>query len=85
MISKALKEVLNQKYPAGTRIELENMIGEGDMSAGLKGTVNFIDDLGQIHINWDNGRTLALDPIIDSFSKINEQDESMDFNQNMGM
>lgn len=85
MISKALKEVLNQKYPAGARIELENMIGEGDMPTGLKGTVNFIDDLGQIHVNWDNGRTLALDAIIDSFSKINEQDESMGFNQNMGM
>ena len=47
-------------YPKGTRVELVQMddpyttLREGD-----KGTVQFIDDAGNIHIAWDNGSSLA--------------------------
>jgi hypothetical protein len=37
---------------------------------GTQGTVEFVDDMGQIHMRWDNGRTLALVPSEDNFKKI---------------
>ena len=54
-------------YPSGTRIRLHSMHDEPDMPRGLEGTVNYVDDAGQIQMNWDNGRTLALIPEADVF------------------
>jgi len=65
-------EAYKRNYPAGTRVELNAMDGEGDMPKGLQGSVAFVDDAGQIHVDWDNGRTLALIPEADSFSKLPE-------------
>ena len=28
--------------------------------AGTEGTVRHVDDLGTVHVNWDNGQTLGL-------------------------
>lgn len=63
---------LRDKYPQGTRIELDVMNGESQMISGLKGTVTHVDDMGQIHMNWDNGSSLALNAIEDSFKIIHE-------------
>ena len=30
-----------------------HMEGEKDMPSGLKGTVSFADDIGQIHVKWE--------------------------------
>ena len=38
--------------------------------SGTLGTVDHIDDDGQIHMNWDNGRTLALIYGVDQFETI---------------
>ena len=35
---------------------------------GTEGEVDFVDDIGQLHMKWDNGRTLALAPGEDSFT-----------------
>lgn len=32
------------------------------LPAGSKGTVQFVDDLGTVHVRWDNGSTLGLVP-----------------------
>lgn len=60
-------EQIKKKYPVGTRIQLDHMEGESDMPDGLRGTVNFIDDQGQLHMKWDNGCSLAVIPNVDSF------------------
>ncbi len=63
-------------YPPGTRVELVRMDDPLDpVPAGTRGTVVFVDDLGQIHMNWDNGRTLAIVPQRDRFLKIAEAKE----------
>lgn len=66
---------LKEKYPAGTRIQLIAMSGESDMSSGLMGTVDFVDDIGQIQMTWDNGRSLALVPGEDSFTTVTQQEQ----------
>ena len=42
------------------------------VSPGTKGTVSLVDDMGTIHMKWDNGRSLGLIPEEDSFRKIEE-------------
>lgn len=39
---------------------------------GTCGTVDFVDDAGQIHMRWDNGRTLAILPFLDLFKIMEE-------------
>lgn len=55
------------QYPKGTKVVLEHMNGETGMPQGLEGTVQFVDDIGQIHVKWKNGRTLALNTEEDQF------------------
>lgn len=43
------------------------MDNERDMPVGLKGTVRYVDDAGQLGMSWDNGRTLSLIPNEDRF------------------
>lgn len=70
------KEVfkLKQEYPPGTRILLNHMEDQWAVPSGTRGTVEHVDDAGQIHPKWDNGRTLAIVPQVDSFRKLTEQE-----------
>lgn len=62
---------IKNKYPAGTRIKLIEMNDPWNpVEPGTEGTVKFVDDIGQIHMKWDNGRTLALVPGQDEFKII---------------
>ena len=54
------------KKNAGKRIHLYQMAGENDMM-DLDGTIQFEDGIGQIHVKWDNGRTLAVNPEEDEY------------------
>lgn len=65
-------ELLRKKYPEGTHICLDHMEGERRMPDGLRGIVDYVDDAGQIHVNWENGRTLPVIPEIDSFHRTGE-------------
>ena len=64
-----LKEI-REMYPEGTQIVLTEMAGESQMPYGLKGTVKFVDDAGQIHMSWENGSSLALNIYEDTFEKV---------------
>ena len=67
---------IKDRYPPGTRIRLNFMSDPwSPVPEGMEGTVNKVDDIGQIHMNWDNGRTLALVPGEDSFSVIQQRQE----------
>ena len=64
---------IKEMYPQGTRIELIYMDDPyAPVPAGTKGTVEYVDDIGQIGMKWDNGRTLALIPEVDEFKIIKE-------------
>jgi len=63
-------EKIKEKYPVGTRIKLNFMDDNYSVPSGTCGTVDFVDDEGQIHMIWDNGRTLALIDGVDNFEII---------------
>lgn len=52
---------LREKYPAGTRLELVEMLDPyRTMPIGLRGTVRGVDDGANIQMTWDNGSSLNL-------------------------
>lgn len=63
------------KYPPGTRILLLGMDDpHHPVEPGTRGTVKYVDDLGTVHMKWDNGRSLGLVPGEDSFRKLTERE-----------
>ena len=67
MTSEKITEIKLQ-YPAGTRVMLEQMAPDPrPIPPGTKGTVDHVDDIGQIHCTWDDGRFLAVIPEVDKF------------------
>jgi len=60
----------------GRRIRLILMEDPYPLEPGTEGVVQFEDDLGQIHVDWDNGSRLAIIPEKDKFEYID--DESSD-------
>ena len=62
-------------YPPGTRLMLLSMEDPyAPVESGTRGTVKTVDDMGHIHMLWDNGRTLALVPGEDSFRTLTESE-----------
>ncbi len=62
-------------YPPGTRIVLGEMSDPyAPVPPGTRGTVKFVDDMGSIHPQWDNGRTLGLIYGEDSFRKLTPEE-----------
>ncbi len=75
------KEVkkIKEQYPKGTRIELISMNDPySSIESGTKGTVERVDDIGTLHMKWDNGRGLGLIPGEDNFKVLSRpQEEEM--------
>lgn len=90
-------EKYKKQYPPGTRIELIGMEDSfGPVPSGTRGTVKVVDDIGQLHMHWDNGRSLAVVPGVDSFRKLSPEEieaenqsvsemEDADHSMTMGM
>ena len=70
-------ESLKGRYPVGTRVVLHHMDDPyAPVPPGTKGTVTYVDDMGQIGVKWDNGSSLSLVPGEDSFSKVSEPEKT---------
>ena len=63
-------EMLRAKYPKGTKIRLIHMNDPQPVPSGTIGEVALIDDAGNIHIIWQNGRSLAIIEGVDDFEII---------------
>ena len=72
-------EDIKRRYPEGTRIRLGNMNDAHAVPEGTLGTVQFVDDLGTVHVAWDNGSSLGLIVGEDDFSVIREQEGVKDY------
>ena len=52
---------IKEQYPEGTRIKLIHMDDPYcPVPDGTLGTVSMVDDIGTIHMRWDNGSSLGL-------------------------
>lgn len=60
-------ERLREQYPAGTRVRLILMDDPQAPPSGTEGTVNGVDDAGNIMVSWDSGGGLNLVYGVDSF------------------
>lgn len=70
-------ERLRKNYPVGTRVVLHSMDDPyAPVPPGTKGTVTYVDDMGQIGVNWDTGSSLSLVPGEDSFAKVSEPEKT---------
>lgn len=74
MLRREQIERLKERYPAGTVIRLGQMEGEHQMPSGMEGKVIGVDDIGQIHVEWENGSTLALNVEEDDFSVVPQKE-----------
>lgn len=64
---------LNKKlYRPGTSVELIDLDDIQAPPAHTRGQVLFVDDIGQIHVLWDTGSTLAINTDYDEFIIIRE-------------
>ena len=69
MMDRKMVNFIKEQYPPGTRIRLNSMSDPySPVPAGIEGIVDLVDDAGQLHMKWDNGRTLAIIPGEDSFT-----------------
>ena len=68
-MDRKMVKFMQAQYPPGTRIRLGSMSDPyAPVPSGTEGVVELVDDAGQLHMKWDNGRTLAIVPGEDSFT-----------------
>ena len=72
-------ENLKLTYPKGTRVEVVQMNDDQAVPKGTQGTVEFIDDVGTIHVAWDNGSTLGLIVGEDDFNLISKPEQQYEY------
>ncbi len=69
-INRQIKS-LRESFPAGCRVELLRMDDDQAPPVGTLGTVVAVDDIGTIHVKWDNGSSLGVVLGVDDCRKVN--------------
>ena len=90
---RRMAERARELFPPGTRIQLIHMDDPyHPIPDGTRGTVKFVDDMGTVFPDWDNGRSLGVVYGEDSFRKLTpeelleeQQQEDMGEDMDMGM
>ena len=62
----------------GLRIRMIHMDDQHGVDEGMEGTITKIDDLGTIHVNWDDGSQLGVIPQLDKYQLLPASDEQID-------
>lgn len=67
----SIAEKVRKEYPEGTRVRCISMSDPyHPVPTGTEGTVINVDDIGTIHVNWDNGQSLGLAYGADQYEKV---------------
>ena len=63
-----MKTEKDPRAKEGMRIKMVSMPDDPNpVLMGTEGTINFIDDMGVIHVKWDDGRVLGVIPGVDRY------------------
>lgn len=62
-------------YPVGTVVELIRMDDVHAPLSGTRGTVFHVDDIGTLHVDWENGSRLGLIVGEDAFAVISKSND----------
>ena len=76
-MTKMQLENLKALYPKHTKVQLVHMRDEYAPPEGTIGYVTSIDDMGTIHVNWQNGSSLGLVEGVDIFYVLSRPYEAM--------
>ena len=68
-------EIIKQRYKSGMVVQLDYMDDIHAPAVGTKGIIDYVDDAGQINVNWENGSGLALIPQEDRFHIVKSNKE----------
>ena len=68
--SKEVVDRIKEQFPVGCRVELDLMDDFRAPALGTKGTVICVDDVGTIHVRWDNGSKLGVAYEVDKCHRI---------------
>jgi hypothetical protein len=73
VMSRGQVEAVRKMYPRGTRVELVSLEDPySRLPQGMRGTVDAVDDIGTIHVRWDNGSRLGIVYGVDSIRIVTE-------------
>ncbi len=85
MPSRAQLDLLRQRYPPGTEVELIAMPEDPHpVPPGTRGKVIMVDGAGDILMKWNNGSSLSLIPGVDQFCKVPQQEVKQENPMTMG-
>lgn len=77
-ISQLSKNILGCRIRCDYMYDIIDSTGKIDEAArrmkGVCGIVESVDDACQLHVKWDNGSTLALNPDVDEFTVLEVKD-----------
>ena len=62
----------------GMRIRMLHMDDQHGVDEGMEGTIVRIDDLGTLHVHWDDGSQLGVIPELDKYELLPAEDEQVD-------
>jgi len=69
--NKEQVERVRETYPKGARVELVSMSDPyTTLKPGDLGTVDHVDDIATVFVNWDNGSTLGAVYGVDSIKRV---------------
>lgn len=60
MIDSMALVKLRKKYTIGTKVELVKMDDIQAPPVGTRGVVEYVDDIGTIYVEWENGSRLGV-------------------------
>lgn len=70
-VSESELKRLREEYPKGTKVRLIRMDDPyRKIPSGTIGTIDFVDDVGNIHTHWEGYGSLSLIPNVDEWNKI---------------
>lgn len=77
-------ERMKRCYPPGTRIMLLSMGDDPQpIEDNTRGTVQVVDDLGTLHCDFDDGRSLGIVPGEDRFRRLTDEELAEEQNEDI--